>query len=289
MDKLYSLTPAARAISVDKATQRPFTGEYLDKPKQAGTYLCRRCGLALFRADNQFTSSCGWPSFDDELPGAIAREVDADGRRTEILCQRCGGHLGHAFQGEAYTAKNLRHCVNSLAIEFVADNKVLDTEEAILAAGCFWGVQYYLERLPGVLKTEVGYTGGAIAHPTYEQVCGKKTGHLEAIRVVYDRSRLSYEDLIKYFFEIHDFTQVNGQGPDLGPQYLSGIFYFNEVQKKTAESIVQQLQKSGYTLATQLKPVSMFWPAEDDHQAYYEKTGKTPYCHTYTKRFFLSV
>lgn len=284
MDKINTLTPDIVAISRDKATERPFSGHYLEKQEQ-GTYLCRRCGLALFRADNQFTSSCGWPSFDDELPNAIQRKIDVDGRRTEILCHRCDSHLGHVFMGEGYTDKNLRHCVNSLAIEFVANESVLDTEEAILAAGCFWGVQYYLDRLDGVLKTEVGYTGGTVANPTYKQVCSKTTGHLEAIRVVYDINKISYEQIIKYFFEIHDPTQQDGQGPDHGPQYLSAIFYLNDAQQQMAMAVTQQLKDLGYSLATQLLSATVFWSAEDYHQAYYEKTGKAPYCHVYVKRF----
>lgn len=284
MDKINTLTPDVVAISRDKATERPFSGQYLEKQQQ-GTYLCRRCGLALFRADNQFTSSCGWPSFDDELPNTIKRDMDKDGRRTEILCNRCGSHLGHAFIGEGYTDKNLRHCVNSLVIEFVPDESVLDTEEAILAAGCFWGVQYYLDRLDGVLKTEVGYTGGAVANPTYQQVCSKITGHLEAIRVVYDINKIAYEQIIKYFFEIHDPTQQDGQGPDRGPQYLSAVFYLDEQQQQTASTVMQQLKVLGYSVATQLLPAAVFWPAEDYHQAYYEKKGDEPYCHTYVKRF----
>lgn len=284
MDKLDSLTPEVIHIVQDKGTERPYTGQYLE-PYAVGTYLCRRCGLALFRADNQFTSSCGWPSFDDELPNAISQLPDKDGLRTEIICQRCHAHLGHVFEGEGLTDKNLRHCVNSLAIEFVKDNTVLDTGEAILAAGCFWGVQYYLDRLDGVLKTEVGYSGGELDYPSYKQVCTKTTGHLEVIRVVYDTKKLSYEDVIKYFFEIHDPAQVDGQGPDLGPQYLSAIFYFDDQQKQVAKQVIELLKSKGYQIATQLYPVVTFWPAEDYHQAYYDKNQKLPYCHTRVKRF----
>ena len=152
MDKTKSLTPDALYVLVNKGTEMPHTGKY-NHFEGKGTYLCKRCGLALFRSDHKFLSSCGWPSFDDELPQAIKREVDKDGRRTEILCQRCEGHLGHIFLGEHYTKNNLRHCVNSLSIEFVNDNEVKDSEEAIFAGGCFWGVQHLLNQLPRVLKT----------------------------------------------------------------------------------------------------------------------------------------
>lgn len=284
MIKTSSLDPEALRVIRDKGTEAPHSGEYnhIDAP---GTYLCRQCGLALFRTQTQFHSGCGWPSFDEEIPGAVSTKPDADGRRVEILCARCGGHLGHVFKGEGFTSKNTRHCVNSVSLDFVADQSVVDTEEAIFAAGCFWGVEHYFKKLPGVLKTEVGYTGGHEAKPSYESVCRGDTGHFEAIRVVYDPSRVSYEEVCRYFFEIHDPTQQNGQGPDLGEQYLSAIFYYDEKQKKVAEELIDILKKKGLQIATQVFPVMIFWPAEGYHQNYYGKTGKAPYCHRYTKRF----
>lgn len=282
--KSASLIPEVLAVVRDKATETPFTGEYNDFGER-GTYLCRQCGLALFRADTKFHSGCGWPSFDEEIAGAVRHEKDRDGRRMEILCARCGAHLGHVFTGEGFTAKNLRHCVNSVSLDFVADRQVLDTQEAIYAAGCFWGVEYYLKKLPGVLKAEVGYIGGHTSHPTYQQVCTGQTGHVEAVRVVYDPQQLDYETLTKYFFEIHDATQNNGQGPDLGSQYLSMIFYYNEKQKEIAEELMSQLRAKGYAVATRLLPVTPFWHAEKYHQDYYEKQNKLPYCHRYEKKF----
>lgn len=282
--KTASLPQSILHIIEHKGTERPFTGKYTDVEVQ-GTYLCRRCGLALFRASSKFHSGCGWPSFDDEITGSIKREPDADGRRTEILCARCDAHLGHVFQGEGHTTKNLRHCVNSASIDFVADVQVTDTEEAIFAGGCFWGVEHYFKQLPGVLKTEVGYAGGHKEDPTYQQVCAKTTGHLEVLRVVYDIAKTDYQTVTQYFLEIHDPTQTDGQGPDLGEQYLSAIFYYDQQQKQIAEQLLQQLRDKGYTIATRLLPVTTFWPAEDYHQDYYHKTGKAPYCHSYTKRF----
>lgn len=282
--KTDSLTPIVRDIMLDKATERPFTGEY-EEFDQAGTYLCRQCGLALFRAQHKFHSGCGWPSFDEEIKNAVKREPDQDGQRTEILCARCNGHLGHVFHGEEYTNKNLRHCVNSLSLDFVANETIEDTAEAIFAAGCFWGVEYYFKKLPGVLKTEVGYSGGDHANPSYQDVCEKYTGHYEVIRVIYDPKKIDYETLTKYFFEIHDPTQTDGQGPDHGQQYLSRIFYYNEEQKNIAHHLIQQLTAKGCNVTTRLLPVDIFWRAENYHQDYYQKTGKQPYCHHYTKRF----
>ncbi len=282
--KTESLPDIVLAVVKDKGTERPFTGEY-DNFGDAGTYLCRQCGLALFRSTTKFHSGCGWPSFDEEIASAVTRKRDADGHRSEILCARCGAHLGHVFMDEHFTAKDTRHCVNSLSLDFVADKEVKDTEEAIFAAGCFWGVEYYFKQLAGVLKTEVGYTGGTKKNPHYEEVCASKTGHYEAIRVVYDPTKISYEELVKYFFEIHDPTQTNGQGPDLGSQYLSVVFYYNDQQKQTALKLIAQLEKKGYHIATKVLPVSTFWRAEIYHQDYYKKTGKQPYCHRYVKKF----
>lgn len=284
MDKYKSLTPHQLHILKDKGTEPPFSGRYIDEIVE-GSYLCRGCGAVLFRSDTQFISSCGWPSFDDEIAGAMTRSVDADGRRTEITCARCQGHLGHVFVGEGLTSKNLRHCVNSLAIEFVPDQKVQETEEAIVAGGCFWGVQQLFNTLPGVLLTEVGYTGGTKENPSYRDVCGGNTGHVEAVRVVYDAHLISYKAIIKYFLEIHDPTQADGQGPDRGSQYLSRICCFNQAQKQTAASLLNQLRMKGYHIATELLWVDVFWVAEEGHQLYYEKHQKTPYCHFYTKRF----
>lgn len=280
MYKYQSLTPEQLHILRDKGTEQAFSGEFIEaKEETHGTYLCRACGLALFRESQQFTATCGWPSFDDQIEGTVKEEADADGRREEILCNRCDGHLGHVFLGEQYTAKNKRHCVNSLSIEFVESETVLDTEEIVLAAGCFWGVEHLLAQEPGVLLTEVGYSGGTFDHPTYEQVCAGNTGHLEVIRVVFDKAITRLENILKAFFECHDFEQTNGQGPDIGEQYLSAVFVFDEEQRAVANQLMAQLAKLNFTVATQVRDVATFWPAEDYHQGYYSKNGKEPYCH----------
>lgn len=284
LDKTASLTPLAKRVICDKATEYPHTGAY-NSIKMEGTYLCRRCGLALFRGSSQFSSGCGWPSFDDNIVHAVKQIPDADGRRTEILCLRCDAHLGHVFTGEYFTQKNLRHCVNSASIDFVADSTVLDTEEAIMAGGCFWGVDHYLKQIPGVLRVEVGYTGGIVSDPSYDQVCQGNTGHYEAVRVIYDKDKTDYHQILKRFFEIHDPTQKSGQGPDIGPQYHSAVFYYNHEQLVEAETLIQMLKKKGYQVATLLLPVKTFWPAEEYHQDYYNKHQKAPYCHQPVNRF----
>lgn len=284
LDKTASLTPSVKRIICDKATEYPHTGEYNTLAKK-GTYLCRRCGLALFRSESRFHSGCGWPSFDEEIASTVNQLPDADGQRTEILCERCDAHLGHVFSGEHFTHKNLRHCVNSASLDFVADSNVIDTEEAIVAGGCFWGVDYFLRKVPGVLKVEVGYCGGELANPRYEQVNRGDTGHYEATRVVYDVAKTNYSKVLKRFFEIHDPTQHMGQGPDMGYQYQSAIFYYNQEQHEDALTLIQSLRERGYDVATHLLPVQTFWPAESYHQNYYAKHQKAPYCHRPINRF----
>jgi len=279
--KYNNLTPQEERIIVKKGTERPFTGKY-DNHFEKGMYICRRCNAALYESDSKFKSNCGWPSFDDEIPGAVKRQRDADGRRTEILCARCGGHLGHVFEGEKMTPKDTRHCVNSVSLDFVPAENL---GRAVFAAGCFWGVEYYFQREPGVIQTTVGYTGGRTEKPTYQAVCSKTTGHAEAVEVIFDSRRTSYEKLARLFFEIHDPTQVDRQGPDVGDQYRSAIFYVNDEQKRVAEELIAALKKKGLNVATRVVPLEKLWPAEDYHQDYYDKTGKQPYCHIRVKQF----
>lgn len=284
MDKIKSLTPEAVNIVCDSKTEPPFTNND-NQTLQLGSYLCKRCGLALFRANSKFSSGCGWPSFDESIATHVETSIDPDGFRTEIHCIRCKAHLGHVFKGENFTNKNTRFCVNSLSIEFVPDDKVIDTGEAIVAAGCFWGVQFYLDKLSGVLKTEVGFIGGHILNPTYDDVCTGNSGHFEAVRIIYDPEKISYFEVLKNFFEIHDPTQQDGQGPDIGKQYQSAIFYYDDEQKESAIKIIQQLKIKGYNVITKILDASIFWPAEEFHQDYYSKNKKAPYCHTRVKRF----
>lgn len=303
--KMNPLTPQEENVIVHKGTEAPFTGEYYNFHGK-GTYVCKRCGTALYRSEAKFDSGCGWPSFDDEIPGAVIRSLDADGARTEITCAKCGAHLGHVFLGEGLTLKNTRHCVNSISLTFVPDAPVAAAapvapapapvaqplpppkpgpEIAIFAGGCFWGVEYYFQKARGVISTQVGFIGGHTQNPTYKEVCTGATGHAEAIQVIYDPSQATYEDMAKLFFEIHDPTQVNRQGPDIGLQYRSAVFYQNNTQRMTAEKLIGILRAKGLNVVTEVVPAGTFWPAEDYHQQYYEKNGHSPYCHFYTKRF----
>lgn len=282
--ELRPLTAEEEFVILRKGTETPFTGEYYNH-KEAGTYTCRQCGAPLYRSEDKFDSGCGWPSFDDEIPGAVKRVRDADGRRTEIVCANCDGHLGHVFEGEGFTSKDTRHCVNSISMKFTPAGQEQKTDTAIFAGGCFWGVEHLMQKIPGVISVESGYIGGHVDNPTYEQVCTNTTGHAEAVRVTFDPSVADYETLARAFFEIHDPTQVNRQGPDIGKQYRSGVYYNSSEQKATAEKLIGILQAKGYDVVTEVTPATTFWPAEDYHQDYYEHKGTQPYCHSYTKRF----
>ncbi len=249
------------------------------------TYVCRQCGAPLYRSSDKFDAGCGWPSFDDEIPGAVKRTVDADGRRTEITCARCGGHLGHVFTGEGFTPRNTRHCVNSVSLEFVPAAKKERTETAIFAGGCFWGVEHLLSKEPGVLDVVVGIHRRTYGESHLRGGVQPPHGTCRGGAVTFDPAKVSYEKLARLFFEIHDPTQVGRQGPDIGDQYRSEVFYTTPAQRATAEKLIAELRAKGYDVATRVTAATTFWPAEEYHQDYYDRKGAQPYCHAYTKRF----
>ncbi|HRE39898.1 MAG TPA: bifunctional methionine sulfoxide reductase B/A protein [Ignavibacteria bacterium] len=291
------LTSEEKRVIINKGTEMPFSGE-LNNNKTEGTYICKRCNAQLYNSKDKFDSGCGWPSFDDEINGAVKRIPDKDGMRVEIICNNCGGHLGHVFEGERFTEKNTRHCVNSISMKFIPTGEELpkvisnkmessgsNYQKAIFASGCFWGTEYYMQKAKGVISTTVGYIGGWKENPTYEEVCTGKTGHAEAVEVVFDPSLTSYEELAKLFFETHDPTQINRQGPDIGEQYRTEIFYMDDTQKDISEKLIKILEAKGFKVATKLTKADKFWNAENYHQDYYQNNGKTPYCHIYKKKF----
>ena len=283
-EKANSLTPQEYDVIVNKATEAPYTGKLLDNKKH-GIYSCKLCGSELYKSNDKFNSNCGWPSFDDEIDGAVKHLKDADGRRVEIVCATCNGHLGHVFEGEGFTRKNVRHCVNSISLDFKEVKADENIAKAYFAGGCFWGVEYYLEKLDGVKEVISGFMGGHIKNPSYHEVIRTDTGHLETVEVIYDKTEISFKQIAKTFFEIHDPTQRNGQGPDIGKQYLSAVFVNNSNEKETTNELIKQLRSNGYDVATKILDADEFYEADESHQDYYDKKGTLPYCHKYTKRF----
>ncbi|MCF6340706.1 MAG: bifunctional methionine sulfoxide reductase B/A protein [Sulfurimonas sp.] len=284
--KIKQLSDEEKHVIINKGTQRPFVGKYTNE-KSNGIYTCKLCDTPLYDSSNKFDSSCGWPSFDDSIDGAVKRVLDEDERRTEIVCANCGGHLGHVFKGEGYTSKNIRHCVNSISLKLTKKLDIIDEKlsRAYFAGGCFWGVEYYLEKLDGVKEVHSGFMGGHVKNPSYYEVIRTNTGHLEAVEVIYDSSKISYKRIVKTFFEIHDPTQTNGQGPDIGNQYLSAVFTDNQSEKDTIQSLMEDLYENGFDVATKILKQDEFYKADEDHQNYYNKKGTLPYCHGYIKRF----
>lgn len=273
------LTPEEEYVILHGGTERPYTGRFVDH-FEGGVYTCRRCGAPLYESETKFRAHCGWPAFDDALPGAVEELPDPDGVRTEIRCAACGGHLGHVFTGEGYTPTDTRHCVNSISMDFLPGENI---EVAYFAGGCFWGVENAFDHTEGVLDATSGYMGGEIDNPTYQEVCSGTTGHAETVRVMFDRSRVSYEELAMMFFELHDPTQVNRQGFDTGTQYRSAVFYTDHRQLETLEELVGILEGQGLQVATELSPAGEFHPAEQYHQNYFDRNGGQ--CHSPVNRF----
>ncbi len=303
---MNDLTPDEERVIVGKGTEPPFSGKYY-LHQDSGVYKCKRCDAPLYKSSDKFDSGCGWPSFDDKIEGAVREIPDADGRRTEIVCAKCGAHLGHVFRGENLTEKNTRHCVNSISLNFTSAEQeaktsmetkpnpkeqkspvgpeTKETAKAYFAGGCFWGTEYFLEQAEGVIDARVGYMGGHVENPSYAQVCSGTTGHAEAVEVEYDPTKTDFETLARLFFEIHDPDQVNRQGPDIGPQYRSAVFYTDAAQKDITDKLIELLRAKGHKVATEVVKAGKFWPAENYHQDYYEGNGKKPYCHSYQEKF----
>jgi len=278
-----TLSPLQYKVMIQCGTEAPFSGKY-DDFYEAGTYSCAACGAVLFESGTKYDHGTGWPSFTapaDMSAVEFKNDNSLGMQRVEVRCSSCGAHLGHIFDDGPAPSRN-HYCINSAALLFApaaaeakdASKAPALTATATFAAGCFWGVQYKFDQLPGVVGTVVGYTGGRTDKPTYPEVCTDRTGHAEAVRVTFDPSVISYEDLVRKFFSFHDPTQLNRQGPDRGTQYRSSIFYHDEAQHETAEKVKAEVGTAGLfkkRVVTEVVAAAEFTPAEEYHQKYYEK------------------
>jgi peptide methionine sulfoxide reductase msrA/msrB len=293
------LTPAQYHITRGRGTEPPFCGGLLQQARP-GIYVCVGCSLPLFQSADKFESGTGWPSFFRPMANENLREkIDHSHgmRRTEILCRRCDGHLGHLFHdGPAPTG--LRFCVNSESLRFVPEEAVMtlaetilpvpagstapppELAEAVIAGGCFWCVEAVFKQLDGVHDVVSGYTGGSAQTANYEAVCSGRTGHAEAVRIVYDPQKVSYEQLLRVHFATHDPTTPNRQGDDIGAQYRSTVFFANEEQRQIARALIADLnaeQVFKSPIVTTLEPLKAFYPAEAKHQDYVACNPGNPY------------
>jgi len=275
------LTPDQFRVMFEKGTESPFSGEYNDFWER-GHYFCTACGSLLFTSEDKYDHGTGWPSFKSSFSEAnleYADDFSLGWHRLEVRCSSCGAHLGHLFfDGPEPTGRH--YCLNSLALNFKpeAETKEGLPQKATFAGGCFWGLEHKFSQLAGVLNTATGFSGGHLRNPSYGKVCSGKTGHAEAVEIVYDPNKISYEDLVRQFFSFHDPTQLNRQGPDIGTQYRSVIFYRNEDQRKIAWKIKEELEKNsawrGKKIVTEIVPYEEFFRAEEYHQKYYLKYEK---------------
>lgn len=304
------LSPEAFAVVCNADTEPAFQNKYWNH-KEDGIYVDVASGEPLFSSLDKFDSGSGWPSFTRpiEKENVVEHADTSFGmRRVEVRSKHGDSHLGHVFDDGPRDKGGLRFCINSASLRFVPVEKMeaegygdylkafekagkwprkgpapakqgaVKHEEVYLAGGCFWGMQHILRKIPGVLSTDVGYTGGKVKNATYRN----HEGHAEAVRVRYDPSKLTFHQLLRWYFRMHDPTTKDRQGNDVGSSYRSAIFYKSEEQRKTAEEFKAKLGKVGgwgKPIVTEIVPAGEYWLAEEDHQDYLERLPNGYTCH----------
>jgi len=281
-DALKRLSADEYDITQNCGTEPPFKNKYWDN-HEPGIYVDIVSGELLFSSDDKFDSGTGWPSFTrPAVKESIVEKIDGAHAmvRTEVRSRTGNSHLGHVFDDgkrEGSSQTGMRYCINSAALRFIPQAECT----AVFAAGCFWGTEAYFRLLPGVLDVRVGYSGGSLKAPTYERVCTGKTGHAEAVKILFDPQKISYTDLLRHFFRMHDPTQENRQGNDVGTQYRSAVFFVDDRQKKETRDLIEVFTNThtyDEPIVTDIVKFDAFYPAEEYHQQYLEK-HPGGYCH----------
>ncbi len=297
----YNLSELQKNIIFQNGTERAFDNEYWDN-KQDGIYIDIIDSKALFSSKDKFDSGTGWPSFTGPIDTeAIKEKLDNSHSmiRTEVRAKDSDIHLGHVFNDGPKNKGGMRYCINSTSLKFIPkedmkkegyekylssfeDKNSTQYQKAIIAGGCFWGMEELFSKLDGVVDVVNGYTGGKTVNPTYEIISTGMSNHAEAVEIIFDPKKTSYDKILRFFFKIHDPTALNKQGNDIGTQYRSAIFYLNEEQKKVADELINSANKSGVfpgRIVTMLEKFDIFYKAEEYHQDYLKKNPKGYTCH----------